>query len=74
VGAGDPRPSSVCTTSPRSPARAASSTSPIARGYRRASRGIMRPLSPRVPPYIAPRIPTLAWARVGTAPASTMPW
>ena len=32
LGAGDPRPSSVCTTSPRSPARAASSTSPTARG------------------------------------------
>ena len=32
VGTGEPRPSRVCTTSPRSPARAASSTSPIARG------------------------------------------
>src|SRR4051794_19734302 len=74
VGAGDPRPSRVCTTPPRSPARAASSTRPIARGYRRASRGIMRPLSPRVPPYIAPSIPTLASARVATAPPATMPW
>src|SRR3712207_2482830 len=29
----------------------------------------MRPLSPRVPPYMAPRMPTLASARVATTPA-----
>ena len=34
----------------------------------------MRPLSPRVPPYIAPSMPTLASARVATAPLATMPW
>src|SRR4051794_10074089 len=34
----------------------------------------MRPLSPRVPPYIAPRMPTFASARVATAPLATMPW
>src|ERR671939_379229 len=33
----------------------------------------MRPLSPRVPPYIAPRMPTLASAPVAPAPAATMP-
>jgi hypothetical protein len=34
----------------------------------------MRPLSPRVPPYIAPSIPTFASARLATAPDATMPW
>ena len=53
--------------------RAASSTSAIARGNVRRSRGTSRPLSPVVAPYIAPSIAIFASERVATAPVSTMP-
>ena len=68
-GSGEERPSSVVTTLAALARRARPrSTSAIARGYARASRGTSRPLSPVVAPYIAPSIATFASSRVATTP------
>src|SRR5690606_35311122 len=72
-GAGEERPSHVVTVPPRSPVAAAPSTSAIAAGKVRRSRGTTRPLSPVVPPYSAPTTPIFASCRVATTPASTIP-